>query len=626
MLNAYAGQYLEIDLTKQEVKKIPLDKEFLRKYVGGSGIGAALYSKYWALKDLKVEPLSPDNPLIFMTGPLTGSTFPASPRVVVCSRSPLTNIWGEANAGGYWGAELKKAGYDGIVLLGKSTKPTVIYIEDDNIKFAPAADLWGKDVYEVQSLLKENGKVACIGPAGENQISMASIALSMHNFFGRAGIGAVMGSKNLKAVVVKGSSNKYQYADPDEAKKVRARMLEKIKANPFLDHLKAHGSNGIGMLYSMGDSPIKNWQLGRWDDDKIHAISVDGFEERGYVTGHSTCFACPIACKTNLKVDDEKYPIEYTAGPEYETAAGFGSLILNDNPAIVAKGNELCNRYGMDTMSVSAVIALAMECYERGYITRKDTGDMAINWGDGDMIVELLHEIGQNKGFGARLAMGSDVFVSDLDPAAKECVTTVKGLEAPFHEPRLNFDMGAQYATGYRGACHVSSYLNVESGLMKFPTMMGTAGPIPTAYNELALLEKKIQDLGCIFGSGACYCYFGGDDIDEFDLTESINTATGFEYSFDDIMDAGERAWCLKRALSNLWGLRSKDDRLPKRLSVPLDDGPLAGLPAPDIDLFKVDFYKLRGIDEDGLLSAEIMAKTEIPEHIVQELLKLKEA
>jgi len=624
----YNGQYLEIDLTEQKINKLPLSEDLLKKYIGGSGIGAVLYANYISEKRSVPEALSPDNPLIFMTGPLTGSTFPASPRIVVCSRSPLTNIWGEANAGGHWGAELKKAGYDGIFVKGKATEPLVIYIENDNVELAPAGDLWGKDVHEVQDQLKEKGKVACIGPAGENVAALASIAVSKHNFFGRAGLGAVMGSKNLKAIVVKGN-NKYTYADADLAKEVKTRMIQKIKGHPFISDpnggLSAVGSNGIAMLYQHGDVPIKNWQMGRWTDDQINGLSAATFKEK-FGKGHSTCFACPVACKTNLSVDDEKYNVSEAAGPEYETVAGFGSLVLNDNPAVVAKANELCNRYGMDTISTAAVIALAMECFERGYIIPLDTDGMVINWGDGDIIIELLHQIGQNKGFGARLANGSDVFVAELDKAAKDCVTTVKGLEAPFHEARLCFGQALDYSTGYRGACHMSSTTTfTELGMVRTPKIFGEdPGFIPPCPDKKPELVKKAQDYGVVFGSAACFCYFGGVPYNEDELVDSLNAATGFGYTLDDIMLAGERIWCLKRTLSNLWGVRKEQDNLPKRLVTPLADGPLTGL-AADVPAMREEYYKLRGLDNNGILENEILEKCEVPQYFIKILNELRD-
>lgn len=614
----YNGQYLEIDLSRKETKTIPLSTELARKYIGGSGIGAALYTEYTSDKNFMVDPLSPDNPLIFMTGPLTGSTFPATARMVVCSRSPLTNIWGEANSGGHWGAELKKAGYDGIVVKGKAQEPVTIYIENDEVEIVSAGELWGQDTYEVMDQLNERGKVACIGQAGETLVPLASIATSKHNFFGRTGMGAVMGSKNLKAIVVKGNK-KYVYADGELSKDVKERMLKKIKEHFFLGGLSAFGSNGIGMLYHHGDVPIKNWQQGLWDEEKINAISAEVFKDK-FGKGHSTCYACPVACKTNLSVEDERYKVPDAAGPEYETVAGFGSLVLNDNPAVIAKANELCNRYGMDTISTAAVIALAMECFERGYIDGEDTDNMKLTWGDGDVIIELLHQIGRNKGFGARLAKGSDVFVEGLDPDAKACVSTVKGLEIPFHEPRLMFGEALDYATGYRGGCHMSSPVPfVENGMTKLPAIFGSEGFIPPSPEGKPELVKKGQDYGAVYGAAACFCYFGGIGFQEEELTDCINAATGSHYTLDDIMSAGERIWCLKRTLSNLWGIRKGHDDLPKRVVTPLNEGPIAGL-AVDIPALREKYYELRGLDENGILKSDILEKCEIPKLLVKAL------
>ncbi len=624
----YSGYLLEVDLTLGKTRKVSLEEELVKKYIGGSGLGAALYCKYlshsmeddYSVNDfvervvnnqyvdnpITVDAFSPNNPLIFMNGPLTGSTLPASNRMTVCSRSPHTNIWGEANSGGFFAPELRKAGYDGIIITGSSSKPVNLYIENDNIELISAEDVWGMDTIATIEKLSDHGKVMAIGPAGEKMSTMACIAVSTHNFLGRAGMGAVMGSKKLKAIVAKGS-NKYQPAFPEKMKEIKSRLLGKMNSHLTIEALKGLGTNaGMDMGSLSGDVPTKNWQHGDWDKYEFinGAAFIDNFK-----VGAKTCFSCPVACKHVIKVDTDTYKM-HGANPEYETAAVFGSNCLNDNAASIAVANDLCNRYGLDVIGTGSVIALAMDCFEKEYINTKDTDGMEIAWGDDEVIIELIHQIGQMKGFGVRLANGSLEFVKDLDPKALDLVVAVKGLEAPMHDPRCAWGLGLDYATSNRGACHVSSIvMHAEHGALIYPEIaIGTDIYMGTSQEGKVELVKKGQDIGGVFGGAAVFCYLGGVPFNGEDLVDSINAATGYDFTLDEIMQIGERIWCLKRTLNNLWGIRQSDDVLPKRLRTALEDGPTEGIAVEIDDLLK-DYYKLRGLDKNGFVKREVLIR-----------------
>lgn len=610
----YCGFLLEVDLTLGKTKKVALTEELTKKYVGGSGLGAALYAQYTSDKNFAVDPLSAENPLIFMTGPMTGSTIPAANRMTVCSRSPLTNIWGESNVGGFWGPELKKAGFDGVIIKGTALQPVILCIEDGNEELISAEDLWGKDTYDTCDQLNSRGQVLAIGQSGEELVPLACIAVGKHNFFGRTGMGAVMGSKKLKAIVVKGSG-KYQPASPEKIKDLNSRLRQKQKDHFWMDILTDMGSiSGVDAGISSGDLPIKNWQLGEWDGSQ--SISSGVFKEK-FTVGKHTCYACPIACKREIEVNTDKYTVPRGAGPEYETAAAFGSMCMNDDPACIAKCNELCNRYGLDTMSTGTGIALAIECFEKGYITTEDTNGMQLAWGDGEMIVELVNQIGQNRGFGALIAKGSDAFVADLDPAASELLTTVKGLPAAYHDPRLLWGLGLDYATGVVGASHVtSSVMFSELGFVVLPKVgIGLDRYIPPSKEGKAELVKLAQDYGAVYTGSASFCGFGGTPFNDDDCVNALNAATGNQYTVGDIMQIGERIWCLKRTLSNIWGIRKADDRLPKRLITAVNEGHNAGV-TPAIDEMIEEYYQVRGLDENGFVRQDILKKCGLQDFI----------
>lgn len=616
----YAGKILEINLNENKVSTFDLDEKTAKEYVGGAGLGAALYAKNNQGKKIAdIGALSPDNTLIFATGPLTSSPIPAASRFSVCGRSPLTNAWGEANSGGFFANEFKKAGFDAMVIKGASPKPVYIEIYNDDVKIQPADDLWGKDTYQVTDSLKDKGRTLTIGQAGENMSLLANIAVGKHNFFGRAGMGALMGSKKLKAVVVKGSAYKYSAAEPEKLKEMKTDMVKIQKEHPFSSGLSAVGSiSGVEAGKDVGDLPTKNWQLGAFPGaEKIGATHM----AEHYSVGAATCWGCPVACKREVAVKEGPYQLDQCPGPEYETAAAFGSMLMIDKQDFILKANNLCNRYGLDTMTTGATIAFAIECFEKGYLTTKDTGGIKLNWSDPDTVLKLLKQIAHLEGFGAELAQGIDKLASRLDPAVRDFVTTVKGFPAAFHDPRLVWALGLDYATGSVGASHVTSHtLFSQLGIASLPEVTGGPPTSPPPSTEgKAEWVKKCQDFSAVSATSASVCEFGGIGYNATHTLEAINAATGFNYTMDSMMETGERIFILKRCLSNIWGIRKKDDTLPKRLRTSVQGGPTEGL-VPPIDQLVEEYYPLRGLKENGCVKEEVMKRLDIPQNIVEEV------
>ncbi len=559
-----------------------------------------------------IDPLAPENLLIILTGPLTGTRVPGGNRFGVCARSPLTGHWGEASTGGYFGPELKSAGYDGIIFTGASEKPVYLWINGDKVEIRDASDLWGKDTYETIDILwersrEETGKksrVIAIGPSGEIGVKMASIVHDKGHIAGRTGMGAVMGSKNLKAVSVVGAGNKVEVADPDHLKEWRDKVMEIYSDSIVVESLRAFGTNANLEVGSMlGDVPIKNWQIGEWDEG-ISALNGPTYSDTILVKAHA-CWGCPVGCKRIVKVDDEPYVVAEGPGPEYETVCMLGVNLLNDNLNSVAKANELCNRYGIDTISVGQTIAVVIECQEKGILSVEECDGVAVSWGDSASILRLVEMTALKKGFGARMAEGSKALALSIGGDAMDAAVQVRGLELPAHDPRGFHGFALAYATSVRGACHcASTNLYLEQGSNVPLLKLNLGGP----YDEQssvgkAYLTARAQELAQIFNS-CVVCLFTAISWDEDMIVEAVNSVTGFDYDLDTLMAVGERIWFIKRGLQILFGSDGREDVIHPRLLRPVEEGPHAGS-VPDFDLMKREYYEYRGLDSEGKPSRE---------------------
>lgn len=618
-MSGYAGQFLYIDLTSGLIEKKPLDMQFAKKYIGGLGFGARIYLDL--IKDNPdVDPLSPENPFVLMTGPLTGLKMDGVARWTVGTRSPQTGFWGDANVGGFFGAYLKFAGYDGLVITGRAAKPSYIFINDDIVEIRDAAGYWGLDTYETNDRMTEDlkgqskraGQVVCIGPAGENQLRFASIINNKRHAAGRTGMGAVWGAKNLKAVYAAGSGT-VSPARPEKLKELKNELKSVYEDSIYIAALTASGTPAhIDVGAISGDVPIKNWQMTEWEG--FNEIGPVNIEERIFA-GNKTCYGCSVACKKDAEVKDGPYKMAKGPSPEYETVVTFGSLCLNDNIESIAKANEICNRFGMDTITCGATIAFAIECFENGLITEADTNGLKLTWGNSEVIVAMTEKIAKKEGFGAILAEGSAKAAVKIGKNAADFLTTVKGLEAPMHDPRSAHGYGLAYGVSPRGACHEASLnFNVEGGAMYIPEIEALAMTLEDHSSEnRAALNVACQDYGMFFSSCAVYCNLGAAPLNATQAVEMINHTTGFDYTLEEVIDIGKRVWYLKRGLSNLFGARAEDDRLPKRLMTLMDDGPTAGS-LPDMDKMLAEFYALREFDGNGVPGKAVLEKVGLPD------------
>ncbi|MDP8256577.1 MAG: aldehyde ferredoxin oxidoreductase family protein [Candidatus Alcyoniella australis] len=600
----HTGKVLKVDLSTSAIETIEIPTEVSREYIGGSGLGVKLFfdllNPNW-----DIDPLDPRNPLVIMTGPLTGVRMNAVCRIEVLAKSPQTGVLGEANVGGFIGPQIKFAGWDGIVITGASDKPVVLAIDDDRVQIRDGSAYWGMDTYEATDRIiadyrgdsNKGGQVFTIGPAGEKLLPIANMVNNKGHLAGRVGLGAVCGSKNLKALWVRGSG-KPKIALPERFDVLKKELKELYDGNITIEGLRAFGTAShmdLGII--SGDIPMKNWQISEWDQfDDIAPIAYGD----KVLTGNKTCYSCSVACKREVAVADGPFQMEKGPGPEYETMGTFGTMLLNPSMESIAKANEICNRAGIDTITAGASIAWAMECFERGLIDTDTTGGLELTWGNSETIIQLAKQIAAGKGFGALLAKGSAAAAKELG-FGEDFLSTVRGLEAPMHDPRSAHGYGLAYAVSNRGACHMNSLeYPIEGGGMYVPEIDDLCDDIEglTSVGK-AQMNIHAQNYGQFFSHCAVFCNLGSMILNLTQALEMVNAVTGFEYTQEEILELGERLWYLKRGLTNLFGSGSEDDKLSKRMMTPIQDGPTEGS-APDMELMLKEFYELRAINEKG--------------------------
>lgn len=590
-MSGYVGKILRINLSEKTIRTEPLDIAAAQKFIGGRGLGTKMLTDE---VDPGVDALSPENKLIFMTGPLTGTPTPTGGRYMVITKSPLTGAVACSNSGGYWGPELKFAGYDAVILEGKAPSPVYINIADDQVEIKDASSLWGKVVSEtthaLEALHGEKVKVATIGPAGEKLSRIAAIMNDIGRAAGRSGVGAVMGSKNLKAIVVKGSG-KVEVADSDKLKEAFSVCMKKIKENGVTGQgLPTYGTAVlVNIINENGVFPTNNFQYGTFE--KAEEISGETLAEK-YLKKKDPCYRCPIACGRYCEVDDIK-----GAGPEYETIWAYGSDCGVSNLGDIIKANYWCNEVGVDTISAGATIAAAMELYQRGYIKKEDLGDgPELVWGNDAAIVEWTKRMADADGLGAKMAMGSYRLCEMY--GAPELSMTVKKQELPAYDPRGIQGHGLQYATSNRGGCHVRGY-------MISPEILG----LPEKLDRFSLEGKPtwakiFQDFTAAIDSCGL-CLFTSFAMGADDYASLMNSVCGMNITGNDFIQAGERIWNLEKLYNLKAGIDPSEDTLPKRLlEEPIPDGPSKGWVAK-LDQLLPEYYKLRGWDEKGIPTPE---------------------
>jgi len=595
-MKGYMGKILRVNLSNREIFAQDFSEDLARLYIGGSGLGSRfLFDE----TNEKTDPFGENNVLMFLTGPLVGTTVPCSGRHAVIAKSAL-GIWGEGDVGGSWGVYLKRAGYDGIIIKGKSEKPVYLWVTEEKISIKDASHIWGKDTYEVEGIIKtetnEKAVISCIGPAGEKMSRMAVIFNNgIHaRAAGRGGLGAVMGSKNLKAIAVYGRK-KVEVAYPDKVrsltKESAAKIIERQK------RLREFGTpGGVVGKHKIGDMPIKNWSLGRWDDEKINKISGQTMADT-ILKGRYSCASCVIGCGRVVKVDDGPFAGVNGGGPEYEACGSLGSMCLIDDLKAIAMGNELCNRYGIDVISAGSAVAFAMECYEKGLITQVDTGGIKLEWGNAKAMVAMIHKIGKREGLGRLLGEGVRIAARKIGGNSSDFAVEVKGLEPPMHDARALGSFGVAYPTYPRGACHRGCNHYIER--KPFPEF-GLDEPIdPREHKGKGIGVAIMQDYAGLFNS-LKLCQFILNVVRPPQILEFLNYVTGWRLDFEELMQIGERAQNVKRMYNVRLGLSKKDDTLPKRMKEKLTEGGAANY-SPDTETMLKEYYKYRGWSKQGV-------------------------
>ena len=604
------GQILHVNLTTGSVDVESFPPEVFRKLVGGRGLVS-----YLLLRDLPVgaDPLGPENLLIFAPGVLQGTSLPGIGRHGVGAKSPLTGGLGSSEAGGWWGYELKRTGYDALIVHGRAERPVYLWINQGDVEIRAADHLWGKDTAETQAILHEEvgdkkAKVAQIGIAGENQVLFAAIMNDVNRAAGRNGMGAVMGSKNVKAIVVRGR-NAPKVADRKRILNV-ARWLGQNYEEKAAVYVRMGTPIGVMSLGRAGALPTAAFQDPEFETRE--QISGERMHET-ILKGRDTCMVCPITCKQVVEVDDPegKYSVDPVfGGPEYETLAAFGSNCRVDNLAAVAKANERCAAYGLDTISTGSVIAFVMECVDRGLLSAEDTQGYLPRWGDPDAIVEGVKLIARRQGFGAKMADGVRRLAADIGNGADEFALHSKGQELPMHEPRYKAAMGVGYAVAPVGADHM---MNIHDSYFASPGRhldrvntvykVGPLAPGEISEEKMTLFYHEVNWMH--FLDCAVICMFYPYDYQH--MADALSGATGVEYTVEDILTIGERANTLSRIFNYREGFTKEDDSLPKRVMKAFEKGPLAGKAlTPDSFQWALRrYYELMGWDpETGYPSA----------------------
>ncbi|MEM4246246.1 MAG: aldehyde ferredoxin oxidoreductase family protein [Candidatus Bathyarchaeia archaeon] len=614
----YCGSVLRVDLSTRSVSREEPPADFYRRYFGGEALIA-----YYLLREMEpgVDAFDPGNLLIFATGVLTGHSFSGSGRNSVGGKSPLTGGLGASEVGGYWGSELKKAGFDGLIIKGACDEPSYLWIHDGDVEVRDARHLWGKMTGEVEDRLRkelgEGFRVAQIGPAGERKVRYACVVNDLSHFAGRTGLGAVMGSKNLKAVAVKGSRPPAS-ADPAELREKARWVAENpqivLPNGRSLEAFRKHGTGaGLLPLNAAGGLPTRNFGEGVFE--YAEEISGERMSET-ILTGTHTCFGCVIRCKRNVRVD-EPYKVDPRyGGPEYETLASLGSNCGVRDLKAIAKANEICNTQGIDTISAGVAISFAMDCFENGLITERETGG-ALNFGNAEAMLRMVSLIAERSGFGRLLGEGVKRAAKETGKGAERFAVHVKGLEVPMHEPRLKKGLGLGYVISPTGADHIhnmhDTLFQSWSSNMEEAQALGILQPIPA--NRLN--GEKVRLLTYIsnwrhFADSALLCYFTPW---YYENTPSlVKAVTGWNTTTWELVKVGERAATMARIFNLREGITAEEDVLPEKFGQPFRYGPTAGekVTTEEIREHKKVYYRMMGWSDEGTPTREKLYELDI--------------
>lgn len=595
------GKVLFVDLTEGSIKEEKLGEKRYRDFIGGAGLGLRI--SYERMK-AKIDPLGPDNLLGFVTGLLTGSPVPSACRYMIVAKSPLTGTWGDSNSGGYFGHELRVTGYSAVFFSGISPKPVYLWLHNNKAELRDAAHLWGKETYETEEILRQElsdqrVRVACIGPSGECLSLLACVMNDGGDAAGRSGLGAVMGSKHLKAIAVRGTGN-VPVADSERLNALRKGIIKDILSNKTFETRRTYGTidlNTVGII--SGASPIKNWSL-NGSENFPNYMKLDQGEVIKYQSRRHSCWGCPLACKGTFRVAKGPYAIEKTEKTEYETFCGFGPMCLNDDVESIIKAGDICNRYGIDTISTSTTIAFAMECYERGIISNKETDGVELTWGNALAMLATLDKVVRREGFGAVLADGVKRAAERIGRGSQKYAIHIHGQEPGYHDPRFHPARGTFYLCDPTPGRHTTSPLTIMAEVGK------ALGPYPElTFPKLDPLDYQAK--GPIYATGSSYyqlinaCGLCSTPLKSgnFPVADCISAVTGWDFTMTEGLRAGWRIQTLRQAFNLREGLRPADFSLPQRISEPTITGPFAGR-AIDFDALRQNFYAAMGWDTSG--------------------------
>ena len=613
-MHGYWGQILRVDLSEGETLTEPLDEGVSRKLVGGSGLGAYyLYQEVGA----DVKATGPQNRLVFATGPFQGTNLPGSGKWSVISKSPANQYYGESAATSHWGKNLKGAGYDALVIQGRSTGPVYLNITEDGAEIVEAPDLESQDAYQVIDYInsqhgEQGSSVAAIGEAGENLVRYSCITIDKKSYAGRSGLGAVMGSKRLKGIRVAGSKQP-SLAHESEVLDLQKELFQRLTEQG--SGFRENGTPGyMRKSEDFGDLPIKNWQKGSWEEGN-EKLGVPSYNEK-ILDRSWPCPSCPLGCHRLVEVEEpEKYKMR-GAGPEYETLAMIGENCLIDNLEAVAKANDVCNRYSLDTISTGASVAFAMECYDKGYLSSSDVDGLDLAWGNADAALALIEKIGRREGIGDILADGVEAAAEEIHPDTKAFAVSAKGVELPAHDPRAFYGIAVNYATGVRGPGHERGNLQLPYQGTLLPELDVTDEPDRYQMDGTARLATKYQDWSSLWNS-LVICRFqivGG--MTYTDMLEGLNGVTGWDLSKEESGHLAERIFQLQRLVNTKFGLTSNDDRLPQRIYEATGEGPHPDKVPEPLEPVLEEYYELRGWDEEGVPTKDTLDNFDLDEII----------
>jgi aldehyde:ferredoxin oxidoreductase len=621
-----SGKILRVDLKRGTSAVEEFDEEFYRLYPGGKALGA-----YFLLKELPphTDPFAPENILILANGLLTAAPFSTATRFSAIARSPLTGRYGESEAGGYWGPELKMAGYEAIVVKGRAAAPVYLWIHDEKVELREAGHLWGQEPQEAQAQIRaELGdklvRVLQIGIGGENRVRFAAMTNELRHFNGRNGIGAVMGAKNLKAVAVRAAqppetpgtgravgAGSRRYLDlawePQTIAEFGRTLAKRVKEHPQSWDLQVKGTiAAVDGLQAGGILPTRNFHQGAFE--RPERINWEAYDKE-ILTGRRSCYACAIRCKRETSTTDRYHVSGAYGGVEYETLDGFGPNCGIDDLQAVAKANEMCNRFTLDTISTSATIAFAMECFEHGLIGPKETGGIDLRFGNAEAMLKTVDLIARRQGIGDLLAEGSKRAAEEIGGEARYFAMQIKGQELPMHDPRGKIGVGLGYAVSDSGADHLTAH---HDSLLQKADSVSFKGGAPLGIEALPARElspRKVRNYAILENWTSAekvigLCFFGPAprsfiQVDE--VVKAVHAATGWEVTAEDVLSLGERATNLARAVNVMLGLTREDDTLPERLFGPLENGALAGvaISKPEFEQAMTELYKIKGWDPE---------------------------